>query len=110
MKKILVDPYKNVGNQVTEEEYIRRKNRRTLMRELGLIPIGYTTGPIHWPPVKEGRFSKLYETEQELINDKLRALELITDEKEVPQELYDKITKTLTELRPIYGEKYDYIC
>lgn len=110
MRRKPIDPYKGVGPKPTSEEVLRRKKQRQLLRELGLLPIGWTESDyISDNTLKNDRFSKLYETESQFIEDKLKCLELITDEKEVPEGLYNKVASTVKELSEIYGDKYSYI-
>lgn len=110
MKRKPIDPYKGVGPKPTPEEVLRRKKQRQLLRELGLLPMGWTESAyVDRDTIKNGRFSSLYETESQFIEDKLKCLELITDEKEVPENLYKKVSSTVKELSKIYGDKYSYL-
>lgn len=101
-----------LGRTVTEDERNKRRKRRKLMQDLGLLPIGFTNTCSNADTVKVDttkRFSRLYVSESEFLADKIKAMELIESAGDVPKELYNKITYTLKELQPIYGDTYKYL-
>ena len=111
MKRKLVD--ESILNiPINYDERIKMKYKRKLMQDLGLMPIGFTNTCSNADTVKVDttkRFSSLYASESEFLADKIKAMELIESAGDVPKELYNKITYTLKELQPIYGDTYRYL-
>lgn len=110
MQKKLVNAENLIGPPVTRDEYTRKILRRRLFRELGLSPIGYTDRTNSTLNKKcRNPFSTIYKTEKEFLQAKLKALDYLTNNQDVPTELYNNIVNTLKELEPIYGDKYNYL-
>ena len=109
MKRPLINYKDMIGPSLTIEEKNQEKLKRKLLRELGLIPIGFVLDELKYPDVLPGRFSTHYETEHDFLQDKLLALKLINNTNSIPDGLYNKIKYTLEELEPKYGEKYNHI-
>lgn len=108
MQKKLVNIENLIDPPVTRDEYNRKMLRRKLFRELGLSPIGYTDRNNSIIKAKNP-FSTIYKTEKEFLEAKLKALDYLTNNQDVPTELYNNIVDTLKELEPIYGDKYNYL-
>lgn len=98
MKKLKITADTIGHGIVSLEQQSRNKYKRETLTAIGMFPTHYDGGNITNKQISKDKFSTNYETIEQFNRDRLKILDYLDSEQNVPVELLKKVSETVKEL------------